>query len=137
EETKHLIIDNMDVLKVYQYLMDKYDQKSYDGYIPVLIKEPYIEIVYRPTKEKAYEVKQQKLRQYLSLFDSDIYIQDATLNDFYQTSDIRKKALEIKKQQKGCTFMVHMGLGKAIYYLRLQRIMLIMISMSFLLMSQI
>ena len=98
EETKDLIIDDLDVLKVYQYLMDKYDQKSYDGYIPVLIKEPYIEIMYRPTKEKAYAVKQQKLRQYLSLFDSDIYIQDATLNDFHQTSDIRIKALEIAKR---------------------------------------
>jgi primosomal protein DnaI len=96
-ETKDLKLDDTDVLKVYQYLMDKYDQKEYDGYIPVLIKEPYIEIVYRPTKEKAYEVKQQKLRQYLSLFDSDIYIQDASFDAFHQSSDMRKKALEIAK----------------------------------------
>ena len=64
DETKDLNIDDQDVLKVYQYLMDKYDQTEYDGYLPVLMTSPYIEIVYRPTKEKAYAMKQLKLRKW-------------------------------------------------------------------------
>jgi primosomal protein DnaI len=92
EETKDLIISDLDVLKVYQYLMDKHDQTEYDGYIPVLVTNPYIEIVYRPTKEKAYQLKQLKLRKYLSFFDSDIYIQHASLDDFHEKTEHRKTA---------------------------------------------
>jgi primosomal protein DnaI len=92
EETKDLIISDLDVLKVYQYLMDKHDQTEYDGYLPVLVTTPYIEIVYRPTKEKAYQLKQLKLRKYLSFFDSDIYIQHASLDDFHEKTEHRKTA---------------------------------------------
>jgi primosomal protein DnaI len=92
EETKDLIISDLDVLKVYQYLMDKHDQTEYDGYLPVLVTNPYIEIVYRPTKEKAYQLKQLKLRKYLSFFDSDIYIQHASLDDFHEKTEHRKTA---------------------------------------------
>lgn len=98
EETKDLEIVDHDVLKVYQYLMDKYDQTEYDGYLPVLITSPYIEIVYRPTKEKAYKIKQLKLRKYLSFFDSDIYIQDASLDDFHVKTDTRKTAKKAAEQ---------------------------------------
>jgi primosomal protein DnaI len=89
DETKDLIIDDRDVLKVYQYLMDKYDHVDHDGYLPVLITSPYIEIVYRPTQAKAYEMKQLKLRKYLSFFDSDIYIQNAALHDFHEHTEGR------------------------------------------------
>lgn len=91
-ETKNLHILDVDIYKVYQYIMDR-DQKTVkDGYQPVLRTDPYIEIVYRPTKEKAEEIKKQKIREHLKFYDSEIYIQEASLARFEVFNEEREKA---------------------------------------------
>jgi primosomal protein DnaI len=91
-ETKNLHILDVDIYKVYQYIMDR-DQKTVrDGYQPVLRTDPYIEIVYRPTKEKAEEIRKQKIREHLKFYDSEIYIQDASLARFEVFNEEREKA---------------------------------------------
>jgi primosomal protein DnaI len=52
-ETKGLTLLDVDIYKVYQYLLERDEHKDKNGYRPVLRTEPYIEIVYRPTREKA------------------------------------------------------------------------------------
>ena len=59
-ETKSLDILDVDVNKVYQYLVQRKERPVVDGYEIVLRTDPYIEIVYRPTKEKAQEIKKEK-----------------------------------------------------------------------------
>jgi len=94
-ETKNLHILDVDIYKVYQYLMDR-DQKTVkDGYQPVLRTDPYIEIVYRPTKEKAEEIRKQKIREHLKFYDSEIYIQDASLARFEVFNEEREKAHQL------------------------------------------
>jgi len=91
-ETKNLHILDVDIYKVYQYIMDR-DQKTVkDGYQPVLRTDPYIEIVYRPTKEKAEEIRKQKIREHLKFYDSEIYIQEASLARFEVFNEEREKA---------------------------------------------
>jgi len=51
-ETKNLHISDVDIYKVYLYLQDRDQRTTIDGYKPVLKTDPYVEIVYEPTKEK-------------------------------------------------------------------------------------
>jgi len=97
-ETMNLSISDVDIYKVYQYLLDR-DQKTVrDGYQPVLRTDPYIEIVYRPTKEKADELKKQKIRQHLKFYDTELYIQDASLDRFEVFNEEREKAYTLAKE---------------------------------------
>lgn len=93
KETKKLIIEDADLLKVNRYLDIR--DTIVDGYRPALQTEPYIEIIYLPTKEKREEILREKIRQHLILFDSDIYLQEATLEGFELLNDTRKKAFEL------------------------------------------
>ncbi|TVP85275.1 MAG: AAA family ATPase [Acholeplasmataceae bacterium] len=90
-ETKHLNISDVDLYKVYQYIVERDEHVDRDGYRPVLKTEPYIEIVYLPTKEKADTIKKNKIKQNLKFYDSEIYIQDASLDRFEVFNEEREK----------------------------------------------
>jgi primosomal protein DnaI len=94
-ETKGLTLLDVDIYKVYQYLLERDEHKDKNGYRPVLRTEPYIEIVYRPTREKAMELRRQKIKEHLKFYDSEVYIQDARLNQFEVYNDERLHAFEI------------------------------------------
>lgn len=94
DETKHLDILDVDVNKVYQYIVQKKERPIVDGYEIVLKTDPYIEIIYRPTKEKALELKKEKIRKNLKFYDSEVYIQDASLKDFRCFNEEREHAFE-------------------------------------------
>ena len=51
-ETRNLRISDVDIYKVYVYLQDRDQKTIVNGYRPVLRTDPYVEIVYEPTKEK-------------------------------------------------------------------------------------
>ncbi|MFA5470512.1 MAG: primosomal protein DnaI [Acholeplasmataceae bacterium] len=93
-ETKSLDILDVDVNKVYQYLVQRKERPVVDGYEIVLRTDPYIEIVYRPTKEKAQEIKKEKIRRNLKFYDSEVYIQDASIKDFECFNEERTNAYE-------------------------------------------
>jgi len=94
-ETKNLALLDVDIYKVYQYLLERDEQKENNGYRPVLRTDPYIEIVYRPTREKAMELRRLKIRQHLKFYDSEVYIQDARIASFEVYNDERLKAFEV------------------------------------------
>ncbi|MDR4969066.1 MAG: hypothetical protein RG740_05560, partial [Acholeplasmataceae bacterium] len=81
-ETRNIEVPEVDIYKVYQYLLERDQKGAKNGYEPVLMTDPYIEIIYRPTKEKAIEIKREKIRQHLKFYDSEVYIQDASLSRF-------------------------------------------------------
>jgi len=91
-ETKDLKITDVDVYKVYQYLLEKSEHITRDGYEAVLRTEPYIEIIYKPTKEKADAIRRLKIKAHLKFYDSEVYIQDATLDRFEVYNEEREKA---------------------------------------------
>ncbi|MBN2268432.1 MAG: primosomal protein DnaI [Acholeplasmataceae bacterium] len=93
-ETRHLNISDLDLFKVYRYLLDRDESPNKDGYQPVLKTEPYIEIIYQPTKEKAEEIKREKIKRHLKFYDSEIYIQDASLALFDTFNDERQVAYD-------------------------------------------
>ena len=93
-ETKDLDILDVDVNKVYQYIVQKKEKPIVDGYEIVLKTDPYIEIIYRPTKEKALELRKEKIRRNLKFYDSEVYIQDASLKDFNCFNEERQHAFE-------------------------------------------
>lgn len=94
-ETKDLTISDIDLFRVYQYIMDRNEDVIIDGYRPKLRTKPYIEIVYVPTRERAETIRQQKIKEHLKFFDSEVYIQDATLKDFKVFNNERQKAFEL------------------------------------------
>lgn len=94
-ETKDLSILDVDVLKVYQYILGRNNKVTIDGYWPVLRTDPYIEVVYLPTKEKAKELKRQTIKEHLKFYDSEIYIQAASLDKFDVTNVEREKAYNL------------------------------------------
>jgi primosomal protein DnaI len=94
EETKHLQVNDVDVNKVYQYIVQKQEEPIKDGYEIMLKTDPYIEIYYRPTKEKSTEIRKRKMRQNLKFYDSEVYIQDASLSEFDCYNSERVKAFE-------------------------------------------
>jgi primosomal protein DnaI len=91
-ETKNLNINDVDLHKVYQYLLERDQNVIKDGYQPVLRTEPYIEIIYRPTIKKAEELRKAKIKRSLRFYESEIYIQDASLKDFDVINDEREHA---------------------------------------------
>jgi primosomal protein DnaI len=96
-ETKNLRIPDVDIYKVFQYIIVRDEKLKKDGYEPVLRTDPYIEIVYRPTREKAIEIKRNKIRANLKFYDSEIYIQDASLIEFEVFNDEREMAFNLAK----------------------------------------
>ncbi len=80
-ETRNLNIGDVDLLKVYQYLSAR-DEPETDGYQAVLLTEPYIEVVYRPTKERSDAIKRARIRENLRFYDTEVYIQNASIEDF-------------------------------------------------------
>jgi len=94
EETKNLTINDVDINKVYQYILQKQDEPIKDGYEIMLKTDPYIEIYYRPTKEKSIQIRKERMRQNLKFYDSEVYIQDASLAEFDCFNDERVKAYE-------------------------------------------
>lgn len=94
EETKALHVSDVDINKVYQYIMQKQEEPIRDGYEIMLKTDPYIEIYYRPTKEKAIELKKSRMREHLKFYDSEVYIQDATLAGFDCYNEERVRAFE-------------------------------------------
>ncbi len=97
-ETKNLHLLDIDIYKVYQYLLDRDQHFVKDGYQPVLRTDPYVEIVYRPTKEKAEELRRKKIREHLKFYDSEIYIQDASLSRFEVFNEEREKAYKLASE---------------------------------------
>ncbi|MDY0074362.1 MAG: ATP-binding protein [Acholeplasmataceae bacterium] len=94
-ETKNLSIADVDVYKIYVYLQDRDQHTVIDGYRPVLKTDPYIEIVYEPTQEKEMELKKSRIRKHLKFYDSEIYIQDASLSRFDVFNEEREKAYRL------------------------------------------
>ncbi len=97
-ETRNLSISDVDIYKVYSYLLDRDEKRVIDGYRPVLKTDPYIEIVYEPTKEKEMEIKRNRIRKHLKFYDSEIYIQDASLSRFEVFNDEREKAYRLASE---------------------------------------
>jgi len=94
-ETQNLSLLDIDIYKVYQYLLDRDGHTVRGGYQPVLRTDPYIEIVYRPTKEKAEELRRDKIKEHLKFYDSELYIQDASLSRFEVSNEEREKAYKL------------------------------------------
>lgn len=93
QETKDLVLSDSDLLKVNRYLDIR--GQIIDGYQAVLKTEPYVEIIYVPTQEKKDLMQKIKLQNHLHFFDSDIYLQDASLDKFEVFNEERAKTLEI------------------------------------------
>lgn len=93
-ETKDLSISDLDLFRVYQYVIAKKENVIIDGYRPKLRTKPYIEIIYVPTKEKAEANRLERIKRNLKFFDSEVYIQDASLNNFELLNDERQKAYD-------------------------------------------
>lgn len=92
EETKHLILSNSDILVVNRYLDLK--DKVVDGYKVALRTNPYIELIYLPTEEKLASDAKEKFKSSLVVFNSDVYLQEASLKDFSLLNEEREKVLE-------------------------------------------
>jgi primosomal protein DnaI len=123
EETKHLNLTGLDVLKVYQYLEYKHDPNQDPNYTPKLITSPYIEFVLEPTPKKKLSIKQEKIKKYMDIFESEVHIQEASLKTFNLTTPSRKDAFELastfidlyksKKHPKGLYIYGKYGSGKS------------------------
>src|SRR5690554_8174937 len=92
DETKHLKLNDEEVIIVYQYLLQR-DQNDSKSFKPRLKFEPYVQIVYEPTKEKMQQDLTKIIKRNLETFESDIYIAEATLKDFIITDDNHKKVV--------------------------------------------
>lgn len=62
-----------------------------DGYLPVLVKNPYLEIIYVATKEKTMQLKR---TNYINCFGEDSRDIEASLEKFRTNTASRKKALK-------------------------------------------
>lgn len=123
EETKHLNLTGLDVLKVYQYLEYKHNPNQDLNYTPKLITTPYIEFVLKPTPKKKLSIKQEKIKKYMDIFESEVHIQDASLKTFNLTTPSRKEAFLLastflnlyksKKHPKGLYVYGKYGSGKS------------------------
>lgn len=123
EETKHLNLTGLDVLKVYQYLEYKHNPDQDPNYTPKLITSPYIEFVLEPTPKKKLSIKQEKIKKYMDIFESEVHIQEASLKTFNLTTQSRKEAFLLastfldlyksKKHPKGLYVYGKYGSGKS------------------------
>ncbi len=93
-ETKDLHLLDVDVNKVYNYLLQKQTRPVKDGYEIHLRTDPYIEVYYRPTKQKQLADKRERIKQNLKFYDSEVYIQDASITAFDVFNDEREKAVQ-------------------------------------------
>ena len=93
-ETKDLSLLDVDVNKVYNYILQKKTNPIRDGYEIRLRTEPYIEVYYRPTKQKQLEEKRERIKENLKFYDSEVYIQDATIGEFEVFNEEREHAVE-------------------------------------------
>jgi primosomal protein DnaI len=96
-ETRNLKIGDVDLLKVYQYLSAR-DEPEKDGYQAVLLTEPYIEVVYRPTKARSDAIKRARIRENLKFYDTEVYIQNASIEDFECFNDERQRLKDLAVQ---------------------------------------
>jgi primosomal protein DnaI len=123
EETKHLKVTGLDVLKVYQYLEYKHHLNQDPNFTPKLITSPYIEFILEPTPKKKLSIKQEKIKKYMDIFESEVHIQEASLQTFNLTTQSRKDAFELattfidlyksKKHPKGLYIYGKYGSGKS------------------------
>lgn len=90
-DTKDIDVSNIHNLsKAFQFLQLRDVEK--DGYYPVLIKDPYLEIIYVPTLEKSQQIKRNKS---VKCFGEDSRDIKASLKDFRTNTAKRKKAYKI------------------------------------------
>lgn|SRR5690554_364206 len=95
-ETKDLKLTNSDILVVNRYLDLR--GEVVDGYKVSLKTDPYVEIVYLPTTEKLQEEARDKFKSHLLVFNSEVYLQEASLDDFKLLNEEREKVvIELKK----------------------------------------
>lgn len=94
-ETKDLKLNDLDLLKVFRYLQIR--GTIIDGYKPILKTDPYIEIVYLATEDQKEINFRERLKRNLMIFDSDVYVQDATLENFELTNEQRVNVYEKAK----------------------------------------
>lgn len=92
KETKGLTLNDQEVLVVYQYLLQR-DQNESTIFKPKLRLKPYVQIVYEPTKEKIQQDLTKTIKRNLETFESDIYIADATLDDFIISDELHELAV--------------------------------------------
>lgn len=95
-ETKDLNITGSDLLVVGRYLEIR--GTIIDGYKPILKTTPYVEIIYLPTEEKINQKIRLEIKQNLEVFDSDIYLQDASFADFKILNSQRERVLTLAKE---------------------------------------
>src|SRR5690554_1060150 len=120
KETKDLVLNDQEVLVVYQYLMQR-DLNESISFKPRLRTKPYIQIVYEPTKEKIQQDITSRIKRNLETFESDIYIADAFIDDFIISDELQKKAInyakktlkEPKKYMQGLYLYGPNGTGKS------------------------
>lgn len=91
DETKSLELSDSDILIVNRYLDLK--DKIVDGYKVSLQVKPYIEIIYQPTEEKLDNIAKDKFKNHLQIFNTDVYLQEASLRDFKLMNQEREDAL--------------------------------------------
>ena len=91
-ETKDLKLSNSDILVVNRYLDLR--GEVVDGYRVALKTDPYVEIVYLPTTEKLAEEARDKFKNHLLVFNSEVYLQDASLDDFKLLNEEREKVVK-------------------------------------------
>lgn len=96
-ETKDLKLSDQDVLVVYQYLQQR-DENTSTGFRPRLKLTPYVQVIYEPTKERLEQQVTRKIKKNLETFESDIYIADATLDDFIISDEYQAKAVKYARK---------------------------------------
>src|SRR5690554_2999987 len=97
DETKHLKLNDEEVIIVYQYLLQR-DQNDSISFKPILKFKLYLQIVYEPTKEKRQQDLMRIIKRNLETFESDIYIADAILEDFIISDDYQKESVDYARQ---------------------------------------
>lgn len=93
DELKDLTLSNSDLLVISKFF--KIKDTTVDGYKPVLKTDPYVEIVYVETEAKRNQKIQNEMKQNLSVFESDVYLQDATFSGFEVYNEERGKVKEL------------------------------------------
>lgn len=92
-ETAALELSDDEVFEVARYLMLR-DSDTMPGYQPKLILKPSIQIIYIPTKQRQTELATQKLKEYLETFESDVFIQEASFENFKPVDEYQTQAYQ-------------------------------------------
>lgn len=96
-ETKDLDIKDVDLNIVYSYLTAR-DSSKNANYRPVLKLEPYIHVVYVASALKKETLAQERLKKYSDIIDSEVFIQNARLENFHTFDEHRDKAYKYAKK---------------------------------------